>query len=400
MSRECNGLGRRGLSAITGAAVLLVVGGARAEEPSYTFHSALAGAFAGSIDFGGAPVKQDVVMFYEHTLGLFPRISLQTGAYINGGLPHLADYNAHMGKCLNDILQAIPDPDWDGYAVIDYESWTPWWSDTTRRYREATVADLRRGNPEWTDDELGSNAERIYELHARRIFEGTIQLGRALRPKARWGYWAFPKGRHANVEGTQWLWDACDAFYPSVYMLNYLVPESDTPGLGEAHYSTYFESRFNGNLGYARQIAGETKPVLAFAWPRYGSTNENQWLRLRLLEPQHLQIMLFGPYFWNADGVIVWDNLPQAGLAAAFQEYVTTTMKPEIEHIHEFVVEQDRLAGEQRVPEDVNGDGVVNTADLSYVVQHFGTSDALADVNGDGIVDSIDMTLVLRAFTG
>jgi hyaluronoglucosaminidase len=400
MSRVCTGFCRRGSSAVIGAAVLLVGFGARAEDPSYTIHTALTGAFAETIDFGDAPVRHDVVMFYEHTLGLFPRIDLQSGAYINGGLPHLADYNAHMARCLNDILGAIPDPEWDGYAVIDYESWTPWWGDTTRRYREATVADLRRGNPEWTDDELGSNAERIYELHARRILEGTIQLGRALRPKARWGYWAYPKGRHANVEGTQWLWDACDAFYPSVYMLNYLVPESETPGLGEQRYSTYIESAFNGNLGYARQIAGEAKPVLAFAWPRYGSLNENQWLRLRLLEPHHLQIMLFGPYFWNADGVIVWDNIPQPGLADVFQSYVTGTMAPVIEHIHDYVVEQDRLAEEQRVPEDVNNDGDVDTADLSYVIQHFGTDDALADINGDGIVDSIDLTLVRQAFTG
>lgn len=47
---------------------------------------------------------------------------------------------------------------------------------------------------------------------------------------------------------------------------------------------------------------------------------------------------------------------------------------------------------------DVNGDGVVNTADLKYVDKHIGkTGNHAADVNGDKVVNVFDLVLVKRA---
>ncbi|MCB9838869.1 MAG: hypothetical protein H6813_05980 [Phycisphaeraceae bacterium] len=377
--------------------------GALASEPSYTFHYGVSGDEAGSIDLGGAPIERDVFMFFEHTLGLYPRIDQQNGRWINGGLPQRADLDAHLGACLNEILEAIPDPEWDGFVVIDYESWTPWWEDTPRRYRNATIEDLRERMPYLTDEELETIGRQEYEAAARQLMEGTIDLGRALRPEARWGYWSYPKARHALLgdnEQTQWLWDASDAFYPSVYMTDYLVPDWMEPGLGQARYETYIESDFDGNLAVARQVAGPDRPVLAFAWPRYGRNNENQWYRLHLIEHEHLNLMLFGPYFWDADGVILWDNLPQPGIANAFQEYVDEEIGPMTRQINDYVVEQDQQNEEERIPQDVNSDGSVNTSDLAYVISKLGTDDELADINGDGIVDTSDVISVINAFTG
>ena len=54
------------------------------------------------------------------------------------------------------------------------------------------------------------------------------------------------------------------------------------------------------------------------------------------------------------------------------------------------------LPGE--IPEDVNGDGVLNIQDLVRVSSNFGkTGENEADVNGDGIVDVKDLLLVLAA---
>ena len=385
------------------AAITAITAGSEtlAQDPSFTYHYAVAGEFADSIDFGGVPINRDVIVFYEHTLGLFPRIDLRTGEHLNGGIPHLGDFSEHIGICLNDIIEAIPDPAWDGFVVIDYESWTPWWDDTTQRYRDATIDDIRRRYPEWTDADIEAFAREIYELSARRFLEGTIKLGQALRPNARWGFWAYPKARHADLDNsdTQWLWDASDVFFPEIYMQDYLVPDNVEPMLGEANYSDYINTAFNGNLAYARQLAGDTKPTLAFAWPRYGHRNENQWYRLQFLEPEHLQLMLAGPYFWDADGVVIWDHLPQQGLADVFQEYFDNAIGPEIQRMTEYVIEQDRLEEENRIREDVNNDGLVNTADLSYVLWTIGTDDPDADVNDDGIVDFLDATMVILAFT-
>ena len=51
------------------------------------------------------------------------------------------------------------------------------------------------------------------------------------------------------------------------------------------------------------------------------------------------------------------------------------------------------------IPEDVNGDGVVNIIDLTIVAAAFGQTDGnAADVNGDGVVNIIDLTIVAAAF--
>ncbi|MHC5023264.1 MAG: hypothetical protein ACYTGG_05060 [Planctomycetota bacterium] len=53
------------------------------------------------------------------------------------------------------------------------------------------------------------------------------------------------------------------------------------------------------------------------------------------------------------------------------------------------------------IPEDVNGDGVVNHLDVRAVVRAFGPCEGCPeDVNGDGVVDLIDLFLVLQAWHG
>lgn len=49
-------------------------------------------------------------------------------------------------------------------------------------------------------------------------------------------------------------------------------------------------------------------------------------------------------------------------------------------------------------PGDVNGDGVVDTADLGILIAAFGSSSVIADVNGDGTVDTADLGLLIANF--
>ena len=52
-------------------------------------------------------------------------------------------------------------------------------------------------------------------------------------------------------------------------------------------------------------------------------------------------------------------------------------------------------------PADINGDGLVNGADLAFVLSAWGaTGPNAADVNGDGIVNGADLAFVLSAWTG
>ena len=55
---------------------------------------------------------------------------------------------------------------------------------------------------------------------------------------------------------------------------------------------------------------------------------------------------------------------------------------------------------EQGNPADVNGDGVVNAADLSLVLGAWGAAGGAADINDDGTVDAADLSLILAAWGG
>lgn len=47
---------------------------------------------------------------------------------------------------------------------------------------------------------------------------------------------------------------------------------------------------------------------------------------------------------------------------------------------------------------DINGDGIVDTADLGILISAFGTSDPSADINSDGTVDTADLGILIGAF--
>ncbi|MBL9141238.1 MAG: hypothetical protein JNK53_05170 [Phycisphaerae bacterium] len=52
-----------------------------------------------------------------------------------------------------------------------------------------------------------------------------------------------------------------------------------------------------------------------------------------------------------------------------------------------------------QVPEDLNGDGVVNGADLGVILAAWGTSfGSPADLNHDGAVDGADLAILLAAW--
>ena len=47
---------------------------------------------------------------------------------------------------------------------------------------------------------------------------------------------------------------------------------------------------------------------------------------------------------------------------------------------------------------DLNGDGIVDTADLGILILQFGTAGPEADINGDGIVDTADLGILILQF--
>ena len=61
--------------------------------------------------------------------GVWPTINTKTTPYtiINGGVPQAGNLSLHIEYIKENAPLWIPDPNWNGNAVIDFEEWTTIW---------------------------------------------------------------------------------------------------------------------------------------------------------------------------------------------------------------------------------------------------------------------------------
>jgi len=94
-----------------------------------------------------------------------------------------------------DVIRKIPDPNYSGLAIIDWEGWRPTWDrnfDSKRIYQSRSIELVQEKHPEWSMEEVIEEAKQNFEQSARGLMESTIKLARQLRPKGLWGFYGFP----------------------------------------------------------------------------------------------------------------------------------------------------------------------------------------------------------------
>ncbi|XP_066543586.1 hyaluronidase-1-like [Amia ocellicauda] len=189
----------------------------------------------------------NITIFYDNRLGLYPFYTPQ-GAPVNGGVPQNASLPEHLQYARADIKQYIPNSNFSGLAIVDWESWRPLWLenwDAKQVYQEASRALVRQKHPNWTMLQVESEAQSEFEEAARAFVEDTLQLGRKMRPGGRWGFYGMPDcfnqysntsvnytGKCAEVQMSRddelgWLWNASSALYPSIYLGSGLTGKGD-----------------------------------------------------------------------------------------------------------------------------------------------------------------------------
>ena len=107
----------------------------------------------------------------------------------------LVDLPDHLEKAEADIKEKIPDQNYSGLAVIDWEPWRPLWErnwNAKKIYKIKSIELMRARHPDWPMAKLVDEAQSEFETAARTLFEETIKLGKKLRPKAYWGFYGFP----------------------------------------------------------------------------------------------------------------------------------------------------------------------------------------------------------------
>lgn len=94
-----------------------------------------------------------------------------------------------------DIIKKIPNPDFNGLAIIDWEGWRPTWDrnfDSKRIYQSRSVELVQEKHPEWSMEDVIEEARKEFEQSARMFMESSIKLAKRLRPKGLWGFYGFP----------------------------------------------------------------------------------------------------------------------------------------------------------------------------------------------------------------
>ena len=84
----------------------------------------------------------------------------------------LANVDAHLSQVRKDVEYYVPDPNFTGLAVIDWEAWRPIFERNhynigMRIYIQKSEELVRRAHPDWSEDKVKREAAEEFETAAR-----------------------------------------------------------------------------------------------------------------------------------------------------------------------------------------------------------------------------------------
>ncbi|XP_037093632.1 hyaluronidase-like [Pollicipes pollicipes] len=147
------------------------------------------GQYGFTVNAGEKFAGEQIVLLYSP--GLFPNI-LKNGSEVNGGLPQVGSLDVHLKRFQEDLERSVPDVNFSGVGVIDFEGWTPWFAALASPLKQAALQLVRRQHPQWTDTRVAEQAREDFEWWARLFLQQTLEAAERARPAAAWGYYQYP----------------------------------------------------------------------------------------------------------------------------------------------------------------------------------------------------------------
>ena len=246
------------------------------------------------------------------------------GTLKNGGVPQAANLSRHLDLLRRGMPKWIPDPNWSGNAMLDFESWVPLYSENSGSscgyhgacYQELSIKLVKQAHPDWPQQKIAQEAESQFNKAALDFFVQTLQTCRALRPKARWGYYGYFYG----VPYPRALYEAMSMFNPQLYMYGDASTSSSA-----VHQQRREEvaAIVRSAVNISRQLEADGLPrplVLPVGWQYYPS-------RVSTLDASDLASELLSPYNSGADGLILWGDDPEN---AKYRDFVANTTGPSV----------------------------------------------------------------------
>ncbi|KAM7402270.1 hypothetical protein PAMP_017524 [Pampus punctatissimus] len=280
---------------------------------------------------------ENITIFYSEKLGLYPKYSSQ-GEVFNGGVPQNASLEEHLRVASDNIRICIPDRNFQGLAVVDWESWRPVWErnwDSKQVYWEGSRALVRSRHPDWSPAQVEAAARAEFEEAGRKFMEETVKLGQEERPNGLWGFYGFPNcynyhsNKTINYTGECpaaelkrnnelfWLWNASSALYPDIYL------SLDLRSLSR-EVLLYTHHRILEAMRVGAQVTPSTPPVFPYARIVYTYT-------LDFLSQEHLVYTVGESAALGSAGLVLWgDHAFSKSKAAceAVKSYIDQTLGP------------------------------------------------------------------------
>ena len=171
----------------------------------------------------------------------------------------------HFHSPIGIVLGRLPDPNWAGNAIIDFEAYTPSWQLLESNYKTFSRNLVRQAHPHWGSAQVDAAASSAFEEKCNELFVGALQTARAARPKAYFGFYDIPRSYcpDCNLSWFARVVDASSAVFPSVYLQLPTAKDGLPPSLLSTIRNETF-ANFNRTVESAVSLA-KGKPVYPFA---------------------------------------------------------------------------------------------------------------------------------------
>jgi hyaluronoglucosaminidase len=367
------------------------------------------------VDLGTTGIQRDHAVFlYQGDFGAYPNAGLQQVVMDPAWMTR------HRAAILACVNTNIPNPNYSGLAIIDYEAWGFSWNFTTnvsnhsggpfdsdtdfkddwrdyiRQYRPWAVAGL-------ADAQAEAVFASTYNEAARTFILNTIQYAKSLRPQAKWGFYAFPYRSYYDAQDPTaasiyearmeqefaWLYAEQNAFFPDIYSM-YLTEGDEQTYLPFRDRETPYVNYVTYNIQWAVDAA-QGRPVYPLVWMRY---HENAGpFAGQFANSINMQYPLQIAQQMSVRGVVIWDTFGSTIQADRYQAFVDNQLRP---FLRPFL---------GHCPADFDADQSVTIDDLVGFLTAFERGSLSADITSFGsattsdfVVDIDDLLFFIQRF--
>ncbi|CAB3240412.1 unnamed protein product [Arctia plantaginis] len=275
----------------------------------------------------------EIAILYDP--GNFPALikNSSTGEikYRNGGVPQEGDLMDHLQNFKKEMDKSIPNEDFSGVGIIDFESWRPILRQnfgSLTPYKDVSYDIEKKRHWWWNKQRIENEAKRRFNAAGRDFMHTTISLAKKMRPKARWGYYGYPQcfNRPYNSHPEEcaedipgennripWLWEDSTALFPSVYCAD------DVTGNRLAAF-------IKGRIKESERVRVKpSTPILPYWWFRYRDGG--------YFKEQDLETTFSTFHNSKASGFIIWGSSKDVNTkikCTELKKYLTDILGPAV----------------------------------------------------------------------